>query len=105
AYCSHVGIYIHNARGMKLWKNNLYDNYIQLAFQHDSNGDRISGGTILQNQAFSKSASELVMMLQSPDNDFTTFGSFDSNYYCRPFNENSMTYTNWFYNKDGYYNL
>ena len=105
AYCSRDGIYVHNARGITLRKNVLFDNYIQLSFQHDGNGYGVSGGVFMSNQAFSKSASELVMMLQSPDNDFTTFGSFDSNYYCRPFNENGITYTNWFDNKDGYYNL
>ena len=106
ANCANTGIYVHNAKGITIRNNVIYNNHVQIAFQHDHNGNGgVSNGVITRNQVFSKSASQLVLMLQSSDNDFNNFGTFDSNYYCRPFQEDGINYTNWFYNKDGYYNL
>ena len=105
AFCARDGIYVHNARGIILQKNILYDNYIQLAFQHDPNGNGVSDALVKKNQVFSRSPSQLVMFFQSRDNDFSSYGTFDSNYYCRPFNENSINFTSWSGHADNYYNL
>jgi parallel beta-helix repeat protein len=104
AHCD-AGVYIHCARGTILRQNIFYNNYVQLLFQRDWTGNAITGGVYMQNQAFSKSSSQLVLSLKSPENDFTSFGLFDSNYYCRPFNEEGMTSTNWFGTKTTLYNL
>ena len=105
ANCADAGIYVHNARGINLRNNILYNNYIQLAFQHDPNGNGVHDASIKKNQLFSKSSSQLVMFFQSMDNDFDDYGTFDSNYYCRPFNENSINFTSWSGHADNYYNL
>jgi parallel beta-helix repeat protein len=106
AYCADAGIYVHNARDFTLVNNILYNNNsMQLGFQHDDLGYSILGGIIRRNQLFSQSASQLVLRLQSKDNDIANFGSSDSNYYCRPSNEDRINVTNWFNNKQNFYSL
>jgi len=106
AYCSNSGIYVHNTKNYTLMGNVLYDNhYRQIAFQHDYLGDVITGGIIKQNQLFAKSAPEYILYLGSAYNDMAGFGTFDSNYYCRPSDENNIILTNWFGNKQSSYNL
>ncbi len=106
AYCANTGIYVHNTKDYTLKGNILFDNkYRQIAFQNDDKGDTLTGGVIKNNQLFSKSASEYIIYMASGYNDFAGFGTFDSNYYCRPFNENNIIYTNWFHNKQTLYNL
>src|SRR5206468_2554377 len=97
----------HNTRGYTVLDNVLYNNSsMQLGFQHDDNSViTVSGGLIRRNQLFSPSASQLILRLQSKDNDMANFGSFDSNYYCRPSNEDKINVTNWFNNKVYSYNL
>ena len=98
-------MYVHNGRGIVIRNNVLYNNYIQLAFQGDALGNGVSGGTAARNQLFSKSSSQLILQLQSNKNNISDFGFFDSNYYCRPFKEDDINYTNVFYSKDDFYNL
>src|SRR5206468_2169832 len=107
AYCGDGGIYVHNAKNFNIIGNVLYNNgSMQLGFQHDNVGTfGVSGGTIRRNQLFSQSASQNVLSLQSKDNDMGNFGSFDSNYYCRPSNEDKINVTNWFGNKENWYSL
>jgi hypothetical protein len=107
AYCSDGAIYVHNTKNYNIIGNVLYNNNArQLGLQHDNNGTfGVSGGIIRRNQLFSQSASQYVLSLQSKDNDMGNFGSFDSNYYCRPSNEDKINVTNWFVNKESWYNL
>ncbi len=106
AYCADAGIYVHNTRSYTLLNNTLYNNKgMQIGFQHDNMGYSISGGMTRRNQLFSQSASQYVLSLQSKDNDMGNFGTFDSNYYCRPSNEDKITVTNWFNNKQNFYSL
>jgi parallel beta-helix repeat protein len=106
AYCANTGIYVHNTKNYTLMGNILFDNkYRQLALQHDDQGDVVTGGVIKYNQFFAQSAPEYVLHLGSVYNDISGFGTFDSNYYCRPSNENNIIYTNWFGNRQTWYNL
>jgi parallel beta-helix repeat protein len=106
AYCANNGIYVHDTKDYTLMGNVLFDNkYRQIAFQNDSQGDAVTGGLIKYNQLFAQSTPEYVMYLASSYNDIGSFGTFDSNYYCRPSNENNIIYTNWFGNKQTWYNL
>jgi parallel beta-helix repeat protein len=108
AYCANNGIYVHNTKDYTLTGNVFFDNkYRQIAFQSngDNMGDTITGGVVKHNQLFAQSAPEYVIYLASQNNNFTGFGTFDSNYYCRPFNEDDIITTNWFSNKQTWYNL
>ncbi len=106
AYCANTGIYVHNTKNYTLIGNVFFSNrYRQIAFQNDYNGDTVTGGLIKHNQLFSLSAPEYVIYLSSHYNDFTGFGIFDSNYYCRPSNENNIITTNWFDTNQSWYNL
>jgi len=106
AYCANTGMYVHNTKDYTLLGNVLFDNkYRQMAFQNDNSGDTLTGGLIKYNQLFAQSTPEYVMYLASGYNDIAGFGTFDSNYYCRPSNENNIIYTNWFNNNQTWYNL
>jgi parallel beta-helix repeat protein len=107
AYCGDAGIYVHNTKSYNIIGNVLYNNNaMQLGLQHDNTGAfGVSGGVIRRNQLFSQSASQYVLSLQSTDNDMGNFASFDSNYYCRPSNEDKINVTNWFNVVERWYNL
>jgi parallel beta-helix repeat protein len=106
AYCANSGIYVHNTKDYTITGNVLYNNNTrQIGLQDDGKGASVSGGVIRRNQLFSLSSSQEILRLQSADNNMGSFGTFDSNYYCRPSNESNIITTNWFYNKQSSYSL
>jgi parallel beta-helix repeat protein len=106
AYCADAGIYVHNTRNYTLLDNIFYNNKsMQIGLQHDGTGYSILGGIIRRNQLFSQTSSQYVLKMSSPDNDFKNAGLFDSNFYCRPSNEDKINMTSWFSNKQSSYNL
>jgi parallel beta-helix repeat protein len=106
AYCADAGIYVHNTRNYTVLDNIFYNNKsMQIGLQHDGTGYSILGGIIRRNQLFSQTSSQYVLSLASPDNDFNSTGLFDSNYYCRPSNEDKINLINWFSHKPSFYNL
>jgi hypothetical protein len=97
---------VHNAKNYTLTNNILYNNsFAQLGFGHDGLGISITGGLIRRNQLFSLSSSQYILRFGSTANDMGSTGSFDSNYYCRPSNEEKIITTLWFNNKQNLYNL
>ncbi len=106
AYCSDGGIYVHNTKNYTLTGNVFYNNRVrQIGLQDDNKGDEITGGLIRRNQLFSQLSSQDILQLSSSKNNMSNFGSFDSNYYCRPSDENNIINTNWFGNRTTQYNL
>ena len=106
AYCSDGGIYVHNSNSFTISGNVFYDNNVrQIGLQHDGQGSQIGNGVIRRNQLFSQSSAQDAMQLRSADNDIGDFATFDSNYYCRPADEEGLIGTNWFGNKQVWYDL
>jgi parallel beta-helix repeat protein len=106
AYCGDGAIYVHNNTDFTIAGNVFYNNTTrQLGFQHDGQGGQIFGGVVKRNQMFSQSSTQDVMQLRSAWNDMDNFASFDSNYYCRPSNEDGLITTTLFGNKQNLYNL
>jgi parallel beta-helix repeat protein len=106
AYCANSGIYVHNTRDYTISGNVFYNNNTrQIGLQDDGQGAPVTGGVIRHNQLFSLSSSQEILRLGSADNNMGSFGTFDSNYYCRPSDEDNIITTNWFYNKQNWYNL
>jgi hypothetical protein len=106
AYCGDGAIYVHNNTNYSIIGNVFYNNTTrQLGFQHDGQAGLLNGGVIKRNQLFSQSATQDVMQLRSAWNDMDNFAAFDSNYYCRPSNEDGLITTTLFGNKQNLYNL
>lgn len=105
ANCAYAGIFLHNARNFSILNNILYNNTYQIGTQHDSKGSSITGGSILLNQLFSLHPGQLIYHMGSSENDFGNMGRIDSNYYCRPLDENNIIHTNWYANQEADYDL
>lgn len=91
ANCFGTGLFIHNARNLVIRSNTFYNNQTnQVIASYDrSSLPTISGLTYRRNILVSKFPTQKVVMYQSILDNLGSFGSFDSNYYCRPLN-NSM---------------
>ncbi|HSB94285.1 MAG TPA: right-handed parallel beta-helix repeat-containing protein, partial [Flavitalea sp.] len=91
ANCYGTGLFIHNARNLVLRNNTFYNNQNnQVIASYDrSSLASISGLTYRRNILVSKNPTQKVVVYQSILDNLSSFGSFDSNYYCRPLN-NSM---------------
>ncbi|MCK5136202.1 MAG: right-handed parallel beta-helix repeat-containing protein [Bacteroidales bacterium] len=103
ANCSGYGIYIHNSNHFSVIGNTSFNNYSQIAFVHDSHAPDfpITHGIIQNNIFISKEVSQLVATFRTIKNDIGKFGTFDYNYYCRPFEDKltiGITYVNEFGN-------
>ncbi|WP_353482889.1 right-handed parallel beta-helix repeat-containing protein [Haliscomenobacter sp.] len=88
AHCTNNGIYIHNARNIKIQNNTLYNNKIQIKTVHDDLGDPIRNAVFTGNKFFSKMTDQPTFYFKSDLNDFASMGSFSGNYNARPFDEN-----------------
>ncbi|WP_421799200.1 right-handed parallel beta-helix repeat-containing protein [Haliscomenobacter sp.] len=88
ANCVNNGIYIHNARNIKIQNNTLYNNKVQIKTVHDDLGNPITNAVFTANNLFSKTTNQTTFYFKSDANDFATMGSFSGNYYVRPFDEN-----------------
>ncbi len=86
AFCSKYGIYLHNADNINLTGNTFFDNQQQAGFVHDNNAasNPIRNIVSQNNIFFSKDPVSNVAEFKSTQNDITSFGTFDNNYYCRP---------------------
>jgi parallel beta-helix repeat protein len=95
ANCADAGIKIHNAHYVQINHNTAFNNNIQLLMAHDNIAatsplrDITSGYNIL----FSKSAAQLCLNVYSVQDDIISTGNMDSNYYCRPINEDKVIQT------------
>lgn len=91
ANCARSGIFLHNSHEIMIAKNTSFNSSLS-QLNLEANGtcttDTIINNKINANMLFSKNNSQLVSKLFADStNDINIFGSFDSNYYCRPLNE------------------
>jgi parallel beta-helix repeat protein len=89
ANCTGYGICIHNSNHLSITKNTLYNNFNQIVFTHDeiSPNYPINNCLVQDNIFYSKTNEQFIASLVTVDNDISSFGLFDNNYYCRPINE------------------
>ena len=93
--CGGTGIFIHNSKDLTVRENTLFNNGKQVQLGHDNIAPNspIRNVIFKQNILFSKFPYQLSSSLNSLDNDFNEFGVFDSNYYCRPLDDNFVIST------------
>lgn len=100
ANCSMAGINNHNSHELTISGNTVFNNKMQLQQSHDYiSPNPIRNCIVTNNILFSKTASQLVSVTSSVDNDITQFGSINSNYYCRPIDNNYVFHYS--YNENG----
>ncbi len=94
ANCGDNGIYIHSAHNITLHQNTVYNNTKQLEMGHDAICPNclIKNNSLTDNIFFSKWINETVFGFETIGNDIAAFGAFDSNYYCRPYDDNIDMY-------------
>jgi len=95
---SRAGYLNHNSNNITFNNNTLFNNTTQVDFSKNSNGScqncAVENNVLKNNIFFSKKPYQLIMLIGSPD-DIKNFGSFDNNYYSRPFNEGAIIQTNY----------
>lgn len=87
AYCANYGIFVHNARDFTLVNNTAFNNRKQMVTIKDSEAAPIVGGDITGNIFFAKDLSKLTASFKTLGDDIADFGTFDQNFYARPFND------------------
>ncbi len=103
ANCVNNGIYVHNARNIKVQNNTLFNNKVQIKTVHDDLGNPITNAVFTSNVFFSKMTDQYTFYFKSKANDFAAMGSFSGNYYARPFDENLSIMAD--YNQSGVGNV
>jgi parallel beta-helix repeat protein len=98
AHCISSGIFLHNAVNNDVKNNTLFNNnYAQLFFANGSNcaSNSVENNKTFNNILFSKTSKQFVasMLTYKATNLIGSFGLFDSNYYCRPFDKEHIIYT------------
>ncbi len=95
ANCAEAGIKIHNAHEIQIKNNTLFNNGLQLLMAHDNiaASSPLRNITAQKNIMFSKSGTRLCLNIYSVVNDINSIGVLDSNYYCRPADENAVIQT------------
>ncbi len=91
--CGKSGIFFHNAFDMTLNNNTVFDNATQLIMVHDyAMPNALLRNNIINNDIFfSKLATQVVTNVSTMANDINLLGTMDSNYYCRPLDDNLVT--------------
>lgn len=104
AHCGQYGIFIHNAYDIVMNNNTVYNNETQLVLAHDNTAQNalIRNIRSTNNILFSRLAEQRVAAFTTIDNDIGNFGYFDSNYYCRPLDDELVIFTS--YRVNGVYN-
>ncbi|MBE7177528.1 MAG: right-handed parallel beta-helix repeat-containing protein [Mucilaginibacter polytrichastri] len=91
AHIAGSGLYIHNARNLKIDHNLIYDANVQMRLNHDGLGEQISGLSISGNTFFARSAGQNLLKISTIKDDVNNMARLDSNIYARPLN-NSGAY-------------
>ena len=91
--CGKSGIFFHNAFSMTLQNNTVFDNATQLTMVHDYGmPNALLRNNVINNDIFfSKYAAQVVTNVVTMADDINLLGIMDSNYYCRPFDDNLVT--------------
>jgi parallel beta-helix repeat protein len=97
ANCSENGIFVHNGHDITVRNNTVYNAHTEVLYHHDVLGTAIRSISQYNNIFFSRDTAEVSMGLGNTaggSNDFSSYGAYDSNYYCRPFNDTLNIQTN-----------
>jgi parallel beta-helix repeat protein len=94
--CSGNGIKIHVSNHINIKGNNVYNNGEQMHFEQNPGGSAISNCLIDSNNFVSKLAAQQIMGITTVNNYIPDLGSFDYNYYCRPFDNSQMMQLNYY---------
>lgn len=87
---AYSGVYLHNNYNINLHDNTLYDNGVEQILQasfEPTYPNRLIN--VKHNYVIAKESTQRVMSYESFQNDISSFGTIDSNYYCRPILENN----------------
>lgn len=111
ANVSSAGLYLHNTQNILVRDNTFYNNKSsQLLIVHDpigfvdldknpANGSETeyptTGLIIRNNILFGKNSGQELLSLSSLQNDLAKYGTFDSNYYVRPFDPTAIISANY----------
>lgn len=79
------GIYLHNARNIKIKNNLLYNNSFGIYLSHDQLGNPIRDVEIFENTFLSKNEEQQFIGISSILDDVSLIGFIDNNYYFDPF--------------------
>ncbi|HEY0058052.1 MAG TPA: right-handed parallel beta-helix repeat-containing protein [Flavisolibacter sp.] len=93
--CAQFGFFIHNAHDIILKNNTSFNNSKQLVMEHDNiaPGSPVNNVISTGNIWFAKDNSQMIADYKTINNDLAGFGLFDSNYYCRPIDDQFMVYS------------
>lgn len=97
ANCSENGIFVHNGHDVTVRNNTIYNAHTEVLYHHDVLGTAIRSISQYNNIFFSKDTAQVTMGFGNTaggSNDFSSYGAYDSNYYCRPFNDTLNIQTN-----------
>lgn len=84
ANCKNNGVYVHNAYGMVIKNNTIFNNSRQLNVIEDPDHSRIRNCEFSNNIFFSKLSAQYISYITASGNDLNLFGNFNNNYYARP---------------------
>lgn len=88
------GIFYQYSRQITVTNNTVFNCGKQLFMSYGSTAKSpISGNNITNNIFFSKLPSQMITTLQSTQNDIDSFARFDSNYYCRPLEDDMALFS------------
>ncbi len=86
--CYWIGIYLHNANTNNVHDNIVFNNGVQIRTADDGLGGDIFSNSITNNQFIAKTANQYVAAFSSNQNNLTSIGTFNNNYYARPIDDN-----------------
>ncbi len=94
AFCGQTGIFNHNSTYTTITNNTMYNNGKE-QFLAVRVANPVSNVTVKNNIMFSRTSSQIVNRIESyyGTNNLAQFGTFDSNYYCRPADNNYLFYS------------
>ena len=90
ANCGRSGILLHNAYAINVQNNLLYNNLTQLTMIHDyaMPGALLRNMVVKNNICVARTDSQVVSNVRTEANDISLLGVMDSNYFCRPVDDN-----------------
>jgi parallel beta-helix repeat protein len=93
---SGYGIFVQYSRGITISNNTVFNAGKQLFMNYGSNAPTpITGNNISNNIFFSKLPSQMSLWLETNQNNIDSFARFDSNYYCRPLDDDMSFFTSY----------
>ena len=89
--CAYFGLFLHNARNVRILKNVMFDNNRAFGLMHSNTGDPAMRGIRAQNnEMFSMDISQEILQFYSAKNDHNSFGTIDNNYYYSPLKQEEI---------------